>query len=149
MISALFLLIAAAGCLYLLCAVAAARLPKTAPALARHSSAVTILKPLHGAEPRLFENLSSFCAQDHPSPVQIVFGVRDPRDAAIAVVERLRESFPAADLQLVVDPTAHGANLKVANLINMARFWPTATSAWGRTTLPEWRPRSSPRRSAR
>jgi ceramide glucosyltransferase len=120
-ISAVFLLIAAAGCLYLLCAAAAAEFPKGAPAPPASSPAVTILKPLNDAEPCLFENLSSFCAQDYPSPVQIICGVQDPQDTAIGVVERLKASFPGADLQLVVDQTAHGANLKVANLVNMAR----------------------------
>jgi ceramide glucosyltransferase len=119
--SAVFLLIAAAGCLYLLCAVAAVGFPNSAPAPTASSPAVTILKPLNGDEPRLFENLASFCAQDYSAPVQILCGVQKPRDPAIAVVARLKASFPGADLQLVVDQTAHGANLKIANLINMAR----------------------------
>jgi ceramide glucosyltransferase len=120
-ISAVFLLIAATGCLCLLTAATSAKFPKSAPAPAASSPAITILKPLKGAEPCLFENLSSFCAQDYPAPVQIICGVQDPQDAAIATVERLKVSFPGADLQLVIDQTAHGANLKVANLINMAR----------------------------
>ena len=37
---------------------------------------VTLLKPLCGAEPALYEHLRSFCEQDHPE-FQIVFGVRD------------------------------------------------------------------------
>ncbi len=82
---------------------------------------MTILKPLHGDEPGLFENLSSFCAQDYPAPVQVLCGARDARDPAIVAVERLKAAFPGADLQLVVDGAAHGANLKVANLIAMAR----------------------------
>jgi ceramide glucosyltransferase len=121
-ISTLFVLIAAAGCLYLLFATAVARFPKSDHTPQPASPpAVTILKPLHGAEPRLFDNLASFCAQDYPAPVQIVCGVQDQQEAAIAVVERLKASFPDLDVLLVVDPTAHGANLKVANLINMAR----------------------------
>jgi ceramide glucosyltransferase len=120
--SAVFLLIASAGCLYLLYATVAAGFPKGGPARrAAAAPAVTILKPLNGAEPGLFENLASFCSQDYPAPVQMIFGVQDPQDAAVAAVERLKALFPSADLQLVVDATAHGANLKVANLINMAR----------------------------
>jgi ceramide glucosyltransferase len=82
--------------------------------------AVTILKPLHGGEPGLFENLASFCTQDYPGRIQVVFGVQDPDDAAIAIVERLRELAPACDLDLVIDSTLHGLNRKVSNLINMA-----------------------------
>jgi ceramide glucosyltransferase len=79
---------------------------------------VTVLKPLCGPEPRLEANLATFCTQDYPC-YQLVFGVRDPLDPAIAVVERLARRFPALDMQLVVDPRVHGSNLKVSNLINM------------------------------
>ena len=80
---------------------------------------VTILKPLHGDEPLLEEALASFCAQDYPE-FQIVFGLQDPADPALAVLARLRQRFPALDMAVVVDPTPHGVNRKVANLINMA-----------------------------
>ncbi len=79
---------------------------------------VTVLKPLCGAEPRLEENLAGLCSQTHPH-VQLVFGVRDPADPAVAVVGRLARRFPAVDMRLVVDPRIHGSNLKVSNLINM------------------------------
>lgn len=82
---------------------------------------VTILKPLHGAEPRLFENLASFCTQDYAGAVQIVLGVQDPDDDAIAVVRQLQAKFADRRLDLVVDPTMHGLNAKVSNLINMWR----------------------------
>ena len=65
--------------------------------------AVTILKPLHGDEAGLFENLASVCEQDYPGPVQIVFGVENPNDPAIAVVERLRAAYPGTPIELVVD----------------------------------------------
>lgn len=79
---------------------------------------VTILKPLCGSEPELFENLSSFCNQDYEH-FQVIFGVRDADDPAIAIVQRVIERFPERDLSLCVDPRVRGANLKVANLINM------------------------------
>jgi len=95
--------------------------PKAGARSTAGSPPVTILKPLHGDEPGLFENLASFHAQNYPAPVQIIFGVHDDRDSAIGVVERLQAEFPDADLQLVVDQTPHGSNLKVGNLINLAR----------------------------
>ena len=82
---------------------------------------VTILKPLHRAEPGLLENLASFCAQNYPGPVQIVLGVQDPRDDALAVVERFRAEHAAGQFDLVIDATMHGLNRKVSNLINMWR----------------------------
>jgi len=83
---------------------------------------VTILKPLHGAESGLFENLASFCTQNYPGAVQIILGVQDPRDDAIAVVEQLRAKYKDCHLDLVVDATMHGLNRKVSNLVNMWRY---------------------------
>ncbi len=81
--------------------------------------AVSILKPLHGAEPNLYANLARFCVQDYPAAVQIICGVNDPADPAIAVVRDLIAAFPDCDLKLVIDAHRHGANRKVSNLINM------------------------------
>jgi ceramide glucosyltransferase len=79
---------------------------------------ITVLKPLHGAEPLLEAALMSTCAQDYPV-FQVVFGVQRHDDPALQVVERLRRRFPAADLAVVVDPRRHGANPKIGNLVNM------------------------------
>jgi ceramide glucosyltransferase len=79
---------------------------------------VTLLKPLCGAEPGLYEHLRAFCRQDYPQ-YQIIFGVRDPADPALAVAERLIREFPALPIDLVIDDRQHGSNLKVGNLINM------------------------------
>jgi len=80
--------------------------------------AITVLKPLHGDEPRLESALTTLCRQDY-SAVQIVFGVQNAADPAIAVVRRLQARFPDLDIALVVDPEQHGMNRKVGNLINM------------------------------
>ena len=82
---------------------------------------VTLLKPLAGAEPGLREALESFCRQAYGGAVQIVFGVLDPADPAIAVVEALKADHPDLDISLVADPSLAGLNLKVCNLIHMVR----------------------------
>jgi ceramide glucosyltransferase len=79
---------------------------------------VTILKPLCGAEPSLYTNLRSFCEQDYPQ-FQIIFGVRDLNDPALAVVQRLVMEYPALPIEVVVDPQQHGSNRKISSLINM------------------------------
>jgi ceramide glucosyltransferase len=79
---------------------------------------VTVLKPLCGAEPGLYENLRSFCQQDYPE-FQIVFGVSDAADPALAVVARLIAEFPAIPIDVVVNPQQHGSNRKISSLINM------------------------------
>ena len=81
---------------------------------------MSLLKPLYGDEPFLLRNLASFCAQDYAGPVEVLFGVGRADDAAVAVVDRLRDDFPALDLKLVVDDRRWGSNGKVSNLINMA-----------------------------
>ena len=79
---------------------------------------LTILKPLCGAEPSLYENLRSFCEQDYPE-FQIVFGVLDPSDAALSVLERLVAEFPSLPIDVVINSQQHGGNRKTSNLINL------------------------------
>jgi len=79
---------------------------------------VTVLKPLHGAEPLLEAALESFFALDYPA-FQLVFGVQSAGDQALAVVRLLAARYPHVDAVVVCDATPHGANRKIANLINM------------------------------
>lgn len=88
------------------------------PAAGTFTAPVTILKPVCGLDPGLYGNLRSFCEQDYPE-FQVLFGVRDPDDPAIPVVERVIRDFPGRDLGLVVDERVIGTNLKVSNLANM------------------------------
>ena len=79
---------------------------------------VTVLRPLCGDEPLLEEALVSCFAQAYPD-FQIVFGIQDPEDPALAILRRVQVRFPDRDVAVIVDPTPHGPNRKVANLINM------------------------------
>jgi ceramide glucosyltransferase len=108
------------GCAYALFAIWAARgFACAPPSPSTKAPLITILKPLHGPEPNLYANLATFCQQDYPAPVQVVFGVANPDDPAAAVVRRLIADFPGRDLALVINARRHGANAKVSNLINM------------------------------
>jgi ceramide glucosyltransferase len=115
----LLLATCAAGCLYLVAAALATRRFAARPRADRlESPPISVLKPLCGEDPGLFDNLASFCRQGYPA-WQIVFGVQASDDPAIAVVRRLMVEFPAAELALVVDTARPRGNLKVANLQNM------------------------------
>ena len=81
--------------------------------------AVTILKPLYGAEPDLSANLSSFCVQDYAGPVEIVCGIQDPDDEARGVAGDLSSRHPGVAIALVCNERQHGTNRKISNLINM------------------------------
>jgi ceramide glucosyltransferase len=82
---------------------------------------VTILKPLHRDEPGLAAALATFLKQDYGAPIQVVFGIQDPNDPAIGVVEKLTSEYPNADIELVIDSRLYGSNRKVSNLMNMMR----------------------------
>src|ERR1700693_4124084 len=114
------LAVAVVGCAYALgAAVMVRRFGVGSVLTASTFPGVTILKPLRGAEPRLYEKLASFCNQNYPGPVQMLFGVQEPTDAAIAVVKRLVADWPGRDLELVIHSNTGGPNPKVANLVGM------------------------------
>jgi ceramide glucosyltransferase len=113
------LLLAAAGYEVLaLLAVLVWELRGTAGLPGRNARPITLLKPLCGAEPGLYENLRSFCEQNYPR-YQIVFGVQDGGDPALDVVGRLAREFPALSINVVVNARQHGSNRKISSLINM------------------------------
>jgi ceramide glucosyltransferase len=79
---------------------------------------ISVLKPLHGAEPGLYENLRSFVEQDYTT-VQIVLGVSDAEDGAIEAARTLLRDCPGGNVVLVIDRRVRGSNQKVSNLENM------------------------------
>jgi ceramide glucosyltransferase len=98
--------------------VAASRFARRRVAASPDQPPVSVLKPLCGAEPELYENLRSFLDQDYPE-VQIVFGVRGSGDGALPIVRAVIAEQPERDIALIVDSRVSGSNLKVANLLNM------------------------------
>ena len=79
---------------------------------------VSILKPLKGVDPEIYEGFRSHCLQDYPE-YEIIFGVSDPADPAVASVEQLQREFPARAIRLVVCSNILGTNVKVSNLEQM------------------------------
>jgi len=67
----------------------------------------------------LLRNLSSFCRQNYPGPVQFLFGANDAQDPALKTVDDLRRLHPEAHITVVADSRLHGPNRKVSNIINM------------------------------
>jgi ceramide glucosyltransferase len=79
---------------------------------------VSILKPLKGTDPEMYENFRSHCLQDYPE-YEIIFGVSDPDDPAIECVNKLQREFPDRRIHLTVCPRILGPNVKVSNLAEM------------------------------
>jgi ceramide glucosyltransferase len=81
---------------------------------------VSILKPLRGTDPEMYECFRSHCLQDYPE-YEIVFGVSDANDPAIQLVEQLKREFPQRAIRLMVCRENLGVNTKVSNLAQMVR----------------------------
>jgi ceramide glucosyltransferase len=83
--------------------------------------AVSILKPVKGADRDSYEAFRSHCLQDYSGECQIIFGVNHADDAAVPIVQKLIADFPARDIRLVICSEIFGANRKVSNLIHLLR----------------------------
>lgn len=118
MIAALILAATLIAMIYQLAAVWALRRFTRQIAPLAPPQAVTILKPLCGAEPDLLANLRSFWRDDWPD-LRMVCGVADPDDPAAAVVRQLQAELPQADIRLVTGRPATAANAKIANVMAM------------------------------
>lgn len=106
---------------YLLCIWSAKAFLQNAGASRPQTSSfppVSILKPLKGVDPEIYESLRSHCLQDYPE-YEIIFGASDPGDPAIEIVQKLQREFPDRRIQLVICPKILGANVKVSNLVQM------------------------------
>jgi len=95
--------------------VAAIRYRAVRPPELRAATPISVLKPLAGVDEGLEENLRSFFEQDYVE-FEILFAVRKPDDAAIAVAERLRAQYPAVSTRLIVTGEPPYANAKVYSL---------------------------------
>src|SRR5207249_6283681 len=86
--------------------------PSTAPP-------ISILKPIHGRDPNLYSALRSHALQNYPD-FELLFGVSDPDDPALADIARLRREFPACPISVHIVPTT-APNAKVGVLAELAR----------------------------
>src|SRR5499433_1037554 len=112
----------AGGMVYYLLAIMAARKLRKARAAAElkvvHSPAISLLKPLRGADPELERHLESFFQQDYPS-FEILFAVRSADDPAVAVAERLMARYPSIPARLIFTGEPPYANAKVYSMEKM------------------------------
>lgn len=79
---------------------------------------VSILKPLRGIDPQMYESFRSHCVQDYPD-YEIIFGVNDAEDPAADAVHQLMREFPSCRIRLVVCSEVLGTNRKTSNLVQM------------------------------
>jgi ceramide glucosyltransferase len=111
----------AAATYYALAIVSAARWRRSTdrPAVGNWTPPVSILKPVHGRDPRFYEAILSHATQDYPE-FELLFGLTDPKDPAVADIERLRREFPARRIEIVMVET-DAPNAKVGVMAELAR----------------------------
>ncbi len=76
---------------------------------------MTILKPIAGTEPQLYENLRSCCDQEYPAPYEVVLCLHAGDDPALAVAQRVVAEFPGI-ARIAIGQNRTIANPKIANL---------------------------------
>ncbi len=79
----------------------AARDKKTYEKFAASLPPVSVLKPVHGNESRLKENLESFFRQDYPH-YEILFAADEANDAAIPVIQEISARYPHIPSRILV-----------------------------------------------
>lgn len=118
MIIALLALAAGSAVFSILAILAAEKYHAVKPPVARSYPPVSVLKPLHGLDEGLAENLRSFFEQQYPE-FEILFAVDSQTDAAVPVVRRLIAEFPGISSRLLITGPARLPNAKVHNLLGM------------------------------
>jgi ceramide glucosyltransferase len=109
----------AAAAYYCLVMIAAARWRPVRAASPSPLPPLSILKPIHGRDPRFYEAILSHAAQDYPE-FEILFGMNTPDDPALQDIERLRREFPSLRIEIAIVPTT-APNAKVGVLEELAR----------------------------
>lgn len=91
---------------------------KTRHADGGFAPAVSILKSLKGLDPHMLAAFRSHCVLDYPE-YEVLFGVQDLEEPAIALVKQLQAEFPRRKLRVVHCPQLLGPNGKVSTLAQM------------------------------
>lgn len=102
------------GMAYNLLAIAGAIRFRRRKAIPDFQPAVSILKPVRGRDPGFYEAIRSHAAQNYPE-FEILFGVAEPDDPALADIEQLRREFPQVRVQ-VIQSANDAPNRKVGSL---------------------------------
>jgi ceramide glucosyltransferase len=110
------LVVSAAGAAYLALALfALVRFARRQVPNRSETPRISVLKPLYGAEPGLYESLASVCDQDYPD-FEIVFCLHDESDSATPIVTRIARDFAHLPVRIVYGENSQIVNPKIANL---------------------------------
>ncbi len=82
------------------------------------AAGITVFKPLKGLEVTTRDCLESFLVQDW-RPYQVLFGVPDPGDPVVSLLQDLQQSHPEVETEIVFCPRVLGLNPKISSLRQM------------------------------
>jgi ceramide glucosyltransferase len=81
---------------------------------------VSLLKPVRGVDFGTYENFASFCMQNYPE-YEILFCVNEMSDAAVPVIRKVMQDFPARRIRILANAPQIGSNRKINNLVLLTR----------------------------
>ncbi|KAH7152022.1 putative ceramide glucosyltransferase [Dactylonectria estremocensis] len=94
--------------------------PPVSPKLQQDAPHVTLIRPVKGVEPQLYECIASSFLQDYPADkLHVRLCVDDKSDSSYPILQKIVEDFPAFDARVLVeseDPVLHGSDGDVENL---------------------------------
>ena len=108
--------------LVIACAVRFVRRRRKWIAASDYTPPLSVLKPVHGLEPNLEENLESFFRQEYPK-FELIFCARQPNDPALQIARRLADKYPATQARFLAVGEPPWTNAKLYSLEEM---WPSA-----------------------
>jgi ceramide glucosyltransferase len=82
---------------------------------------ISILKPVKGLDPGMYEAFASHCRQDYSGEYELLFGVSSLEDPAVEAIEQLINEFPERTIRLIECPERLGLNGKIGNVVQLVR----------------------------
>ncbi|KAG5518714.1 hypothetical protein PMAC_002683 [Pneumocystis sp. 'macacae'] len=81
---------------------------------------VSILRPLKGLDPRMYDCLESAFLQKYPK-FEIIMSIADETDPAVNVAKELIAKYPYVDAKIIIGDERIGQNPKINNLVRSER----------------------------
>lgn len=81
---------------------------------------ISVLKPLHGAEPGLEQSLESFFLQRYPAPYEILFCARREDDAGLQLARKVAARYPSIPVRFLACGEPKFPNPKMYSLAVMS-----------------------------
>jgi len=108
------ILLVACGAVYNLLAIAGALAFRRRRPVPNYRPPISLLKPVRGRDAGFYEAIRSHATQDYPE-FELLFGVADQTDPAVADIGRLQQEFPALAIR-VIRTRNNAPNGKVGSL---------------------------------